>query len=339
MTGKDQRSKPAWTQQSVVALIVVPFNASVDAVGTWADRITAAWRETVEGIIGVGLLLIEARRDLASERGAWGRLIGDNGQESQLPFGYRTAYRLIDIAENGRILTHASVLPPSWNTLHQLTRFSAEDFDAAIADGTICPDMTREDLRAFRRLRRDLLNKEHARTVKPQFVIHHCDIGSVGSDLLPDTSVDAIITDPPYPQKFLSTFSQLSAFADRTLNQAAGASSSSSGFCRQRRPVHQGAVYAAVSSRSRKVRSADCLIGAVLVPDRILSQPRSTPVAGGSSTTLFGVTTSRPVSYDDHKPSAVLSALCTSSQSVPSSETWNVIGAGSQAGGMAIRTI
>jgi len=83
-----------------------------DVVAAWAVRITAAWRDTVEGIIQVGKLLIDARNALSNERGEWGRLIGDNGQQSKLPFGYRTAYRLIEIAEDERILTHVSVLPP-----------------------------------------------------------------------------------------------------------------------------------------------------------------------------------------------------------------------------------
>ena len=54
-----------------------------------------------------------------------------------LPFGSATVYKLIDIATNGKILSHAKVLPPSWNTLYALTQLSDEDFDAGIADGTI----------------------------------------------------------------------------------------------------------------------------------------------------------------------------------------------------------
>jgi hypothetical protein len=95
-----------------------------DVVAEWAGKITAAWRETVEGVIEVGKLLIDARNALSNERGNWGRLIGDNGQQSKLPFGYRTAYRLIGIAADERILTHVSVLPPFWGTLHTLTKLA-----------------------------------------------------------------------------------------------------------------------------------------------------------------------------------------------------------------------
>jgi hypothetical protein len=76
----------------------------------WAERITSAWRETVRGIIGVGDLLVEAREDLKPFRGEWSRLIGDNGQQSKLPFGAASAKRLIAIAEDPRIRSHVNVL-------------------------------------------------------------------------------------------------------------------------------------------------------------------------------------------------------------------------------------
>jgi hypothetical protein len=40
-----------------------------DVVAAWAVRITAAWRDTVEGIIQVGKLLIDARTYLAMTAG------------------------------------------------------------------------------------------------------------------------------------------------------------------------------------------------------------------------------------------------------------------------------
>ena len=43
---------------------------------------------------------------------------------SELPFGDRTARRLMAIARDPRISnrTHASLLPPSWMTLFELTK-------------------------------------------------------------------------------------------------------------------------------------------------------------------------------------------------------------------------
>jgi hypothetical protein len=110
-------------------------------------------------------------------------------------------------------------------TLYQITRLSPPVFDAAIADGTINPDMTRKQLRAFQRRRREQADKALIVTLEPSFVIHHCAIADVGTDLLADTSVDAIVTDPPYHEKALPLFSQLARFADRTLKLTAGASS------------------------------------------------------------------------------------------------------------------
>jgi len=47
---------------------------------------------------------------------------------------------------NGKRLTkatHASLLSPSWYSLYRLTKLD-DDFDAAVADGTIRPDATDE---------------------------------------------------------------------------------------------------------------------------------------------------------------------------------------------------
>ena len=76
-----------------------------------------------------------------------GRLIGDHGQESQLPFGYRTAYQFITIAENDTILRYTSVLPPNWDTLYNIAKLPPAEFDAAITEGVINPEMTRAQLR------------------------------------------------------------------------------------------------------------------------------------------------------------------------------------------------
>jgi hypothetical protein len=48
--------------------------------------------------------------------------------ENDLPFGDRTARRLMAIARDPRISnrTHASILPPSWMTLYELTKLGRE---------------------------------------------------------------------------------------------------------------------------------------------------------------------------------------------------------------------
>lgn len=96
-----------------------------------------ALTQTVEGIIGVGKMLIKAHDDLNGEWGAWSRLINGHDYESRLPFDGHTTYRLIAIAEDERMLAHAQALPPSWMTLYALTRLDRDEFDAAIGEGTV----------------------------------------------------------------------------------------------------------------------------------------------------------------------------------------------------------
>ena len=54
---------------------------------------------------------------------------------SELPFGDRTARRLMAIARHPRISnrTHASLLPPSWMTLFELTKLDDAQFQARLA--------------------------------------------------------------------------------------------------------------------------------------------------------------------------------------------------------------
>jgi len=67
--------------------------------------------------------------------------------EAELPFGLRTAERLMEIANDARLTnpTHVSLLPPHWGTLHALSKLDPEEFEEKLADGTINPDMTRAD--------------------------------------------------------------------------------------------------------------------------------------------------------------------------------------------------
>lgn len=106
-----------------------------------ADLITAAWQRSFEGVIECGRLLIEAKSKL--QHGEWLHLI-----DSDLPFKVNTAQRLMKIANDERITnaTHAPYLPRSRETLYELTKLSDDDFKQKIADGTINPDMQRQDI-------------------------------------------------------------------------------------------------------------------------------------------------------------------------------------------------
>lgn len=124
------------------------MNAHVPAVspGTvaaneWAARIAAAWRASVDAILEVGRLLTAAKAALP--HGDFGVMI-----EHALPFTASTAQRLMAIASDERIANAARVqhLPAHWGTLYELTKLDDEQFEEKLADGTIRPDMERQDI-------------------------------------------------------------------------------------------------------------------------------------------------------------------------------------------------
>jgi N6-adenosine-specific RNA methylase IME4 len=107
----------------------------------WADKITESWRDTVNGIIETGKLILAAKLDLA--HGQFGAMIA-----LALPFTSRTAQRLMKIASDHRLIEDGNVryLPADWYTLYQITRLNDETFDARIEDGTINPGMGQRDI-------------------------------------------------------------------------------------------------------------------------------------------------------------------------------------------------
>jgi hypothetical protein len=111
----------------------------------WADQITVQLGRTVESIIEVGRLLIASKKGLP--HGEFGRMFTDN----LVPFGQRTADRLMAIAANPVLSnsTHGSNLPPSWRTLYELTKVDQPKLKAALKDGLITPDLKRRDLVAL----------------------------------------------------------------------------------------------------------------------------------------------------------------------------------------------
>jgi N6-adenosine-specific RNA methylase IME4 len=107
----------------------------------WAERIAAAWRQSLQGIIETGRLLIEAKATL--DHGDWLPLI-----ERDLPFGPRYAQMLMKVAADSRITNtnHGSLLPPSPRTLYELTKLSNDQFAAKIASGAIHPELERREV-------------------------------------------------------------------------------------------------------------------------------------------------------------------------------------------------
>ena len=88
-------------------------------------------------------MLLEAKSALV--HGEFQTMVGET-----LPFAPRTAQMLMAIGLDRRITNakFTSLLPPSWYALYQLTKLDDDEFNAALADGTIRPDLNRSDIRA-----------------------------------------------------------------------------------------------------------------------------------------------------------------------------------------------
>jgi hypothetical protein len=107
----------------------------VEITAEW-DQIDVGRRLSVEAIIKTGNKLIEAKAAL--DHGKWGKLFEEGplfhtderelDKPKLLPFGQRTAERLMRIAENPFLSnpTHVSILPPSWGTLDALAGLPIE---------------------------------------------------------------------------------------------------------------------------------------------------------------------------------------------------------------------
>ena len=108
---------------------------------TWVQRIAASWRQSLSGILETGRLLLAAKEALP--HGTFGAMIA-----SELPFGSRTAQILMKVAADPRLLNpnHASLLPPSWMALYEISKLDDTAFDKAIEAKVIRPDMERRDI-------------------------------------------------------------------------------------------------------------------------------------------------------------------------------------------------
>jgi len=104
----------------------------------WATAIRTRWSGAVESFLETGRLLNDAKEKLP--HGDFEAMV-----ETDLPFGPRTARMLMAIARNPVLSNrkHASVLPPSWDTLYRLSRLSEDRLLAAIESGEVTPETER----------------------------------------------------------------------------------------------------------------------------------------------------------------------------------------------------
>lgn len=118
---------------------------ALDRAG-YAAAIAAAWRQSLESVLEAGRQLVAAKAALA--HGEFEAMV-----EGDLPFGPRSARMLMAVAKDPRLSdrNHGSALPASWRTLYELSKLDGDSFQAALAAGTIKPDMERKEARALRR--------------------------------------------------------------------------------------------------------------------------------------------------------------------------------------------
>jgi hypothetical protein len=146
---RNKRRKRGKAGKTVTSKAVTPAGAGLVPINSepinkdwryYVAKITAAWQKSVESIIETGAWLIEAKGRV--EHGDWLKLT------KKLPFGERTVQRLMEIARHPVLSnpTHVSHLPPSWGTIHALTRLPEPVLIAKIDDRTINPEMERGDV-------------------------------------------------------------------------------------------------------------------------------------------------------------------------------------------------
>jgi hypothetical protein len=111
----------------------------------WVVKISAAWHRVTASIIETGELLIKAKRSL--KHGSFGIMV-----DKALPFGARTAQRLMQIAEHPVLsnTTHASLLPPSWMTLYELSHVPPELLEEYLEEGRVHAKLERKEAAALR---------------------------------------------------------------------------------------------------------------------------------------------------------------------------------------------
>ncbi len=129
-----------------------------------ATKISECWQKSVAGIIETGRLLSQARDEASPHRLRHGEYLK---MIEKLPFGARTAQKLVKIAEhpvlsNASFITH---LPASWGTLYAITELPDEAIEGLIADGSIHAGMERDDVDEIktRLAREDVYNFEALR--------------------------------------------------------------------------------------------------------------------------------------------------------------------------------
>ena len=151
----------------------------------WAERINAAYKEGVVGILKTAATVLAARED-CTEHGEWEQLIG----RDLLVFKRRHCFRFLAIGrslERFQRVPHEALLPSDTNTLEYLTRLTDDRFEELLADGTICPSMKRNEASA--ETRKERKERDEQRILSLESV---------------DERFPTLVVDPPWDYEWLS---------------------------------------------------------------------------------------------------------------------------------------
>jgi site-specific DNA-methyltransferase (adenine-specific) len=170
----------------------------------WAAVVRSDLGQAVAGFIAAGQHLIEAKRQI--QHGKWEPWCKD-----RVGISPETARRLMTVAAHPGLSNpnHGLDLPHSWQTLYELSQLDPPLLDAAILAGRVTPELERKQARA-------LVIEYKTKAAEVTYDPRHGDFTTRLEDLEPG-SVDAVITDPPYPAEHLPLYGKLSEHAARWL--------------------------------------------------------------------------------------------------------------------------
>lgn len=157
----------------------------------WAALVRADLGQAVAGFVAAGRHLIEAKQQIP--HGGWLSWLKDD-----VRLGRSQAEALMDLARHAAISNSQYVgnLPASWGTLYELSRLEPPLLEAAISAGRVTPNLERKEARA-------LVIEYKTMAAEVSYDLRHGDFREL--DFEPE-SIDAIITDPPYPADFLPLY-------------------------------------------------------------------------------------------------------------------------------------
>ncbi len=196
--------------------VIVGTGAAPVTVEDFATLINTEWRKSVEGIIGAGRWLVQAKEAL-TERGDLTRLYERLDLGSTPASTKVVAAQLMAIARSERLVKHAlPKLPASWATLYELTRLTDEEW--AVVEPKLHGGFQRKHIKKALH-KRAKKNTADRRAPAELWDVDSVDlrVGDIRSIDWPLASVDVIVTDPPYHERSLDCWSHLSSFARRVL--------------------------------------------------------------------------------------------------------------------------